>query len=265
MRSGNKLILPVLVIVLSFWGISQCTRTGAEAGDTLIILDPFSCAGEDGCTLVSEVNSLIKAEIGKKFQRNRKSHERIFIYFGGAEQDTLLITLPKDLRKLSNFAKFDKMFERFADSCSKALNDKICDHPDEQSAVFGVFGDYYLLKNYNAKIGKIIFAGNLVEKSFHNLVIKIDELHESKESQNIEAKINQAFEDFHKKFDATFSARGEGETAGKKTDIELYISRRRLDRLVYMERHHYKTYIELVKEFFKDYDQDGKIVVLNEY
>lgn len=264
MRSYCKLSLSLLFVIFSFWGCNRFTSTNEEDGDTIIILDPFSCADEDGCSLVAEVDSLITAEIIKKFQKKRNSQERILIYWGASEQDEHVITLPDSLRKLSNFAKFDRMFERFAASCSAAINNKICEYPDDQSAFFGVFGNRYLLKNYKAKIGKIIFAGNLMEKHFDNLTLKTDELHEFNATQQVDAKIEERFEQFRKKFDKTFSVHQE-KPAGKKTNIELYISRRKLERLVYFELSHYKTYVRLVIEFLQDYDRDKEIVILNEF
>jgi len=237
------------------------------SGDTIIILDPFSSRGpgETGAAMDSTVAGLLRKEIENKFQKAKKSQERILISYGRSEQNEMAIFLPDSLRALSGFVKFDKAVKRFADFHLTEIAGIIRDHPDDQSAFFAIFGYNYLSRNFHQNAGKIILVGNLVDKSFEaNLAIKKSDFENEPARKEIDDRIDEKFKEFRAEFDGTFARYKEEKNARAKPDISLHLLRRELAPLVYDDRVHYDNYISLVKDFLKEYDRDGKIET-NEY
>lgn len=254
-------LLYIFSIIFFHITLLSCNLTEKEPFDTMIIIDAFSTENAvigDG-PLKKDIQRILITEINAKYKKNRKSKEKILIYFGPNDGDLLELQLDSELSN-SSFREYDKRFNDFRAQNLKKVGEAIIKNAiSDQSSFIRVFGEQLLSKSRKHKINKVIMIGNLVEKDFINMAIRRatffgDTVRKKKEA--IEDRFNILKKEFAKYYNSNQS---------NKTDILLYVTREEIDHLIYSEKIYHKFYVQKIIQFLKNYNNDQKIRIMNEF
>jgi len=230
-------------------------------GDTLIILDPFSCkcVTTNGITLHPDIEKMLESEFDAMFMENQLTEDKLIINFGNLREDDLIVALPDSMQEIFRGSEYQPVYKKFKKNVIKKITKTITDNSNYDSNYFGVFGYRYLRLSdpqngtNNNNLKRVILAGNLVEKAFHNMALErrnFDRIDDDTKKDSVRAE----FDSLKSKFETKF-----GKYKFRKVEIELYILKQKLESLIYSDDIIWDSYDKLIAAFFIEYDLDKNV------
>lgn len=242
-----------LSIVITF-GLS-CKKKSNKIYDTLIIVDAYSSFKNKKYDFMS----LIKDEINKKFKTNRDEKGRIIILFGEYAGENHIVMVDKEMT-IMGFREYDGSFEKFITKNCNFIEKKLeFKSADSQSNYFGAFGTYFGTGSKKNEVDRIIFFGNLIEKSLYNLALRKSEYINIRNYSDRKSLIEKEFGKLENRFFEKFG------NIDLKTNIMVYIIDSNIDYLIYDDRVLYDFYLKRFIAFFKRFTNNDSVKVFNEY